>query len=64
VVRGIAAHRKLQVYESAIAEAMQGGGISERERALLNQLRDTLGIAKADADALERDLRQGTASAT
>lgn len=58
-----AAHRKLQVYESAIAEAMQGGGISEKERALLNRLRDTLGIAKADADALEGDLQQGTASA-
>jgi hypothetical protein len=53
-----AAHRKLQVYESAVAEAMQGGGISERERALLNRLRDTLGIAKADADALERDLQR------
>ena len=38
-----AAHRKLQVYESAVAEAMQGGGISEKERALLNRLRDTLG---------------------
>ena len=53
-----AAHRKLQVYESAVAEALQGGGISEKERALLNRLRDTLGIAKADADALERDLQR------
>ena len=53
-----AAHRKLQVYESAIAEALQGGGISDKERALLNRLRDTLGIAKADADALERDLQR------
>jgi len=42
---------------------MQGGGISEKERALLNRLRDTLGIAKADADALERDLQQDAASA-
>jgi len=56
-----AAHRKLQVYESAIAEALQGGGISEKERALLNRLRDTLGIAKADADAIERDLTAGSA---
>jgi hypothetical protein len=56
-----AAHRKLQVYESAVAEALQGGGISEKERALLNRLRDTLGIAKADADALERDLTAGSA---
>jgi len=53
-----AAHRKLQVYESAVAEALQGGDISTKERALLNRLRDTLGIAKADADALERDLQR------
>jgi hypothetical protein len=52
-----AAHRKLQVYESTVAEALQGGDISEKERALLNRLRDTLGIAKADADAIERDLQ-------
>ena len=43
---------------AAVAEALQGGGISEKERALLNRLRDTLGIAKADADALERDLQR------
>ena len=52
-----AAHRKLQVYESTVAEALQGGGISEKERALLSRLRDTLGIDKADADAIERDLK-------
>jgi hypothetical protein len=58
-----AAHRKLQVYESAIADALQGGGISEKERALLNRLRDTLGIAKVDADAIEHDLQRESASA-
>jgi hypothetical protein len=52
-----AAHRKLQVYEAAVAEAQQGSGISQKERALLNRLRDTLGIATADAEALERDLQ-------
>ena len=56
-----AAHRKLQVYESTVAEALQGGGISEKERALLNRLRDTLGIAKVDADAIEHDLTAGSA---
>lgn len=56
-----AAHRKMRVYESAVAEAMQGGRISETERALLNRLRDTLGIVKTDADALERDLQRDTA---
>jgi hypothetical protein len=52
-----AAHRKLQVYEAAVSEALQGGGITQKERALLNRLRDTLGIAAVDAEALERDLQ-------
>lgn len=50
-----AAYKKLQVYEAALADALPGG-ISVKERALLNHLRDSLGIAAADADALERDL--------
>ena len=49
-----AAYTKLQVYETALADALPGG-ISEKERALLNHLRDSLGIAAAEADALERD---------
>jgi hypothetical protein len=49
-------YRKLQVYEGALQEALQGGGISDKERALLNRLRDSLGITAADAEALERDL--------
>jgi hypothetical protein len=52
-----AAHRKMQVYEAAVGEALQGGGISRKERALLNRLRDSLGIATADAEALELDLQ-------
>jgi hypothetical protein len=51
------AHRKMQVYEAALAEALQDGGISPKERALLNRLRDSLGIVMADAEALERDLQ-------
>jgi len=50
------AFRKLQVYEAALDEAMPGG-ISEKERALLNHLRDSLGIAPADAASLEQDLQ-------
>jgi hypothetical protein len=50
-----AMYKKLQVYEAALAEALPGG-ISAKERALLRHLRDSLGIAAADADALERDL--------
>ncbi|MCJ7590767.1 MAG: hypothetical protein MUO51_05395 [Woeseiaceae bacterium] len=43
-------------YEAAITEAQQGG-ISEKERALLNHLRDSLGISSADAAALEGGLQ-------
>lgn len=48
--------RKLQVYESALIEAIQYDGITDRERSLLNRLRDSLGIAPNDAEAMERDL--------
>lgn len=51
-----AAFRKLQVYEAAIADASPGG-ISEKERALLRRLQDSLGISAADAGAIERDLQ-------
>jgi hypothetical protein len=51
-----AAYKKLQVYEAALEEALPGG-ISEKERALLNHLRNSLEIALADAMALEQDLQ-------
>ena len=51
-----AAHRKMQVYEAAVAEAVPDGIISERERVLLNRLRDSLEISSADAETLEREL--------
>lgn len=54
------AHRKMQVYEAALAEAQQEGGISSKERALLNRLRDSLGISTVDAEALERELQGGS----
>jgi hypothetical protein len=50
------AFRKLQVYESALRDAARGDGMSDKERALLDRLRDSLGIAPADAAALERDV--------
>jgi uncharacterized membrane protein YebE (DUF533 family) len=53
-----AAFRKLQVYEAAVAEARQGGGISQKERALLARLRDSLGISTVDAETLERELQE------
>jgi len=54
-----ASYRKMQVYESAVAEALQQGGISNKERALLKILRDSLNISPADAEALERELQPG-----
>jgi len=50
-----ATYRKMRVYEAALVDALQGG-ISDKERALLNHLRNSLGITAANADALERDL--------
>lgn len=51
------AFRKMQVYESALAEAQSENGISDRERLLLNRLRDSLGVSEADAETIERELR-------
>jgi len=50
------AFRKMQVYEAAVAEAQQEEGISHKERALLNRLRESLGISEADATAIEHEL--------
>ncbi len=52
-----AASRKLQVLESALADAHQEGGISQKERTLLKTLRDTLGKTASDAAAQENDLQ-------
>lgn len=57
-----AAFRKLQVYEAALTEALPDGNISERERELLNRLRDSLGISVVDADAIEGELQKGLPS--
>jgi hypothetical protein len=50
------AFRKMQVYEAAVAEALQEGGISKKERSLLGHLRESLGISVEDAEAIEREL--------
>ncbi len=54
--------RKMQVYEEAVSEAHYEGGISEKERALLIRLRDSLGISVTDADAIEAELKKGLPS--
>ena len=51
------AFRKLQVYENALAEALQDGNISAKEARLLNHLRESLDINEADAASIEADLR-------
>jgi hypothetical protein len=51
-----AAFRKMQVYESALGEAHAEGGVSPKERTLLNVLRDSLGISETDAEAIESGL--------
>jgi len=51
-----ATFRKLQVYEAAVVDALPGG-VSEKERALLRRLQDSLGISATDAAAIERDLQ-------
>ena len=54
--------RKMQVYEEAVAEAHYEGGISDKERALLVRLRDSLGISESDASAIEADLLERSAA--
>ncbi len=56
------AFRKLQVYEAALTEALPDGNISERERELLNRLRDSLGVSAFDADAIEIELQSVSVS--
>ena len=51
-----AVFRKMQVYEEAVAEAQQEGGISAKERALLDRLRDSLGISAVDAQSIESEV--------
>jgi hypothetical protein len=51
------AYRKMQVYEAALTEALGGDGISDKERAILTRLRESLAISADDARAMEDDLR-------
>jgi hypothetical protein len=52
-----AVFRKMQVYEAAVAEAQQEGGISPKERSLLVRLCDSLEISVSDAEAIELELQ-------
>jgi hypothetical protein len=57
------ADRKKGVYESALAEALHDGDMSDKERSLLNHLRDSLDISAGDAEALERKLQLSSRTA-
>ena len=57
------AFRKMQVYENALVEALEDGGISSKERSLLNRLRESLEISEADASAIEKDVENNSATA-
>lgn len=48
-------YRKLQVYEAALQTALEQGGISDRERRMLDSLIGSLGIDAKAARRLERD---------
>jgi hypothetical protein len=48
---------KLRVYEEALAEALDEGGISPKERALLARLSESLEIPAAEADAIEAEVK-------
>lgn len=46
--------RKAEVYEAAYAEAAEEGGVSDKERALLDRLRDTLELSPDQAFDIEQ----------
>ena len=57
-------YRKLQVYESAVQAALGEGGISDRQRRVLDSLISSLGIDSQAAQRLENDARELLAKAS
>jgi len=53
-----ASYRKLQVYAAALESAYQEGGVSDRERAMLGRIAESLGLHPSDAERLEHDIRE------
>ncbi len=53
-------YRKLQVYEAALQSALEQGGISDRERHMLNSPIQLLGIDTRAAAAPEQDALAGS----
>lgn len=56
--------RKHEVYRAAIEGALADGDVTDKERAMLRRLRETLGIGETDAGALESDARADYARGT
>jgi hypothetical protein len=54
--------RKRQVYLAAFESAMEDGGVTEKERAMLAALQDQLGITGSEALRLEREARGAIAA--
>ncbi len=57
------AYRKLEVYRAAFEDLCGEGGVSDKERAMLDHLRAKLGIRQGDALALENEVRGNAVSA-
>lgn len=50
--------RRLEVYRAALEGAFEDGLITDKERSILDHLRDSLGIPQVEAVALEKELSQ------
>jgi len=50
--------RRLVVYRAALEEVVEDGLVTDKERRILNHLRDDLGISPGEAVALEKELKQ------
>ena len=48
--------RKLEVYRATLEGTLEDGAITERERAVLNRLREQLGISSDEAEVVEREM--------
>jgi hypothetical protein len=48
--------KKLEVYRAAVESAHETGGVTQKERASLDRLRDKLGVAISDAKAVEDEV--------
>jgi len=54
---GYTANRSLQIYSAALEEALAYGELNQGQIALLDRLKESLGIATEDAGRLEREFR-------